>query len=252
MSQGLNFANQDLRDRSFKGKNLVGADFSGADIRGCNFCRSQLKSANFANVLTGKSQRQNLVVSIFSFVIALMFAGTTMIATILLITFAIAFIFGIETVNRETIYWAAIVAIVVFAICFAISFTGGFAIAGSKGTFVAIPICLVIAFAAGFFGSSFTKILVTGAFKAIASSLKFNSFTALLTFLAIEPLQIFGSLYLFRLAINVSKTNIGTKFQYADLTKASFHNATLVNCDFSNAIMNDVNLQPAQMLRCKL
>jgi uncharacterized protein YjbI with pentapeptide repeats len=252
MSQSLNFANQDLRDRSFKSRNLVGADFSGADIRGCNFYRSQLKAANFANVRAGTSQRQTTIAGIVTFVMALMFAGTAMIATILMICFAIAFIFGLAYVNRETVYWVAIVAIVVFAVSFAIAFTASFVISGRKGTLTAIAISLTIAFVTGFFGSTFSKILVAGAFNAIASSLRFNVFTALLIFLAIEPLQIFGSLYLFRLTINTSRINTGTKFQYADLTKASFHKASLVNCDFSNAIMLDVDWEQAQISRCKL
>jgi uncharacterized protein YjbI with pentapeptide repeats len=252
MGQSLSFANQDLRDRSFKGKNLIGADFSGADIRGCNFCRSQLQAANFANVRAGKSRRQNVIASIASFVMALMFAGTVMIATILLITFIIAFIFGTEVVNRDLVDWVAIVVIVAFAVSFAIAFTGSFTIAGTQETFTAIPISLIIAFVAGFFGSTFTKILVYGAFNAIAGSLKFNAFTALITFLVIEPLQIFGSLYLFRLTINTSRTITGTRFQYADLTQASFHKATLVNCDFSHAIVNDVDWEQAQISRCKL
>lgn len=252
MSQSLNFANQDLRDRSFKGRNLVGADFSGADLRGCNFYRSQLKSANFANVRTGKSPRQIAIANIKSFVMAVMFAGTTMIAMILLITFVFTFIFSPELVNRDTIYWVAIVVIVVFAVGFATTFTSSFAIANSKGILIAIAISLITAFGSGYFGSTFTKILVSGAFNAISNSIKSNSLIALLTFLAIEPLQIFGSFYLFRLAINASRTNLGTKFQYADLTNASFHNATLVSCDFTNAITNDVNWEKAQMSRCKL
>ncbi len=252
MSQSLNFANQDLRDRSFEGKNLIGADFSGADIRGCNFCRSQLKEANFANVRAGKSQRQAAIASIMAFVIALMFAGTAMIASILLICFMVVFIFGIAIVNRETVYWVALAAIIVFAVGFVIAFTGSFTLSGSKGTSTAITISLIIAFASGFFGSTFTKILVIGAFNAIANALRSNPFTALLTFIAIEPLQIFGSLYLFRLAINAPRITLGTKFKYADLTNASFHRATLVNCDFSNAIVNDVNWEQAQIYRCKL
>ncbi|WP_271252423.1 pentapeptide repeat-containing protein [Pseudanabaena sp. Chao 1811] len=252
MSQGLNFANQDLRDRSFQGRNLIGADFSGADLRGCNFYRSQLKFANFANVRTGKSPRQIAIANFTSFVMALMFAGTALIATILLITFILTFIFGTNIVNRETIYWVAIIAIVVFAVGFAIAFTINFTFSHSKGILTAIPITLIIAFVSGYFGSTFTKILVSGAFNAIAGSIKFNSFTALLTFLAIEPLQVFGSLYLFRIAINASRTAIGTQFQYADLTKASFQNATLISCDFTNAITDDVNWEQAQISRCKL
>ncbi len=252
MSQSLNFANQDLRDRSFKGKNLVGADFSGADIRGCNFCRSQLKAANFANVRAGASQRQNGIASMAAFVIALMFASTAMIATILLIAFVIAFIFGAAKIDRATVYWVAITAIIVFSVSFAIAFTASFTFTGRKGTLMAITISLIVAFVSGFFGSTFTKILVAGAFNTIISLLRFNSFTALLTFLAIEPLQIFGSLYLFRLTINTSRTMIGTRFQYANLTKASFHKANLVNCDFSHAITNDVDWEQAQISRCKL
>jgi uncharacterized protein YjbI with pentapeptide repeats len=252
MSQSLNFANQDLRDHSFKGKNLVGADFSGSDIRGCNFCRSQLKAANFANVRAGASQRQNVIANMAAFVMALMFAGTAMIATILLITFVITFLFGLAKIDRQTVYWVAIVAIVIFSVSFAIAYTASFTFNARKGTFIATAISLIIAFGFGFFGSTFTKMLVAGAFNAIISSLRFNGFTALLMFLAIEPLQIFGSLYLFRLTINTSRTMLGTRFQFADLTKASFHKASLINCDFSHAITSDVDWEQAQIYRCKL
>jgi uncharacterized protein YjbI with pentapeptide repeats len=188
-----------------------------------------------------------------AFVMALMFAGTAMIAIILLISFTITFIFGAARIDRTTVYWVAIIAIVVFSVCFAIAFTASsFTFTGRKGTFIATTISLIVAFLFGFFGSTFTKILVAGAFNAIIGLLRFNSFTALLTFLAIEPLQIFGSLYLFRLTINTSRTMIGTRFQYANLTKASFHKANLVNCDFSHAITNDVDWEQAQISRCKL
>jgi uncharacterized protein YjbI with pentapeptide repeats len=252
MSQSLNFANQDLRDRSFKNKNLVGADFSGADIRGCNFCHSQLKAANFANVRAGASQRQTAIASITALLMALMFAGTATIATILLITFILTFIFGSGKIDRQTVYWVAIIAIIVFAVGFAIAFTASFAIASRKKTFIASAVSLIVAFGSGFFGSTFAKILVTGAFNAIIGALRFNVFTALLMFLAIEPLQIFGSIYLLRFTISRSKTAIGTRFKYADLTKASFHKATLVNCDFSHAITDGVDWEQAQISRCKL
>jgi len=252
MSQNLNFTNQDLRDRSFQGKNLVGADFSGADIRGCNFSHSQLQSANFAKVLTGLSQRQNLTVNITSFFMAFMFAGTATIASILLITFTLSLVLGIAQSNRDIVYWVAIVSVVVFAVCFAIAFTGSFINVNPKGILAAIPISLVAAFMSGFYGSTFTKILVSGAFNAIASLLQLNIFTALLTFLAIEPLQIFGSLYLFRLAMNASRTRVGTNFNHADLTQASFHSAILINCDFSKAITNDVDWEQAKISRCNL
>lgn len=252
MSQGLNFANQNLCDRSFKGKNLLGADFSGADLRGCNFCYAKLKDANFTNVVTGRSPRQKIGLNLLALIMALMFAGTAMITSILLIAFAIAFIFGTAVVNRDLVYGVAIVAIVVFAVSFAVTFTGSFTISGAKGVGIVIVISLVTAFGSGLFGSNLAKLLVSGAFNAIANALKINSLASLLVFLAIAHLQIFGSFYLFRLAINVLRTSTGTKFRYADLTNASFRKANLINCDFSNAIIRDVNWQKSQISRCKM
>ncbi|MEG4225990.1 pentapeptide repeat-containing protein [Microcoleus sp. N9_B2] len=54
----LNFANQNLRNRSFKGLDLSGANFSGCDIRGCNFTGAILRGANFQGVRTGQSRRR--------------------------------------------------------------------------------------------------------------------------------------------------------------------------------------------------
>lgn len=53
-----NYANQILRNRSFKGLDLTGADFRGSDLRGCDFTGSILVGANFEGVRTGQSQRQ--------------------------------------------------------------------------------------------------------------------------------------------------------------------------------------------------
>ncbi len=252
MGQGLNFTNQNLRDRSFKGKNLIGADFSGADIRGCNFHRAQLQDANFNNVRAGKSPRQIAKTSAILFLITLLFAGTAMITTIVVITFAITFFVGIANINRDTVYWVAVVAIIVFAVAFAIAFTSSCLVLGKRLTASAITLVLVIAFASGFLGSTFTKILIAGAFTVIADSLRVNVWLSLIAFLAIEPLQIFGSLYLFRITVNIARNTTGTGFQYADLTNASFRNATLVSCDFSHAIVQEVNWEQAQISGCKL
>lgn len=252
MSQNLSFANQNLRDRSFKGKTLIGADFSGADIRGCDFCFSQLQDANFANVRTGKSQKQKAIATGLTFLMALTFAGMAMIASIVLMAFVVTLVIGSDNVNRETIYWVALIAIVIFAVGFAVTFTSSYTIAGNEGILTAILISCATAFAYGFLESAFTKNLVSGAFNAIAEASKFNPIAALLLFLAIEPLQIFASLYLFRSAINLWRTGAGTKFRHADLTNASFRNAILVSCDFSNAIADHVNWQQAQISRCKL
>ena len=57
-SVNLNFSNQNLRNRSFKGLDLSGANFSGSDIRGCNFTGAILRGANFQGARMGQSRRR--------------------------------------------------------------------------------------------------------------------------------------------------------------------------------------------------
>jgi uncharacterized protein YjbI with pentapeptide repeats len=259
MRQSLNFANQDLRDRSFKGRNLIGADFSGADIRGCNFCRAQLKFANFANVKSGLSDRQILWQSIIAYGISIIFAVTVMVSAILGLVFIATLIANWtkadHNLSADTLMGIAIAVVVIFAVSFAIAFmigcNGGMVSVSRKQVILTALICLVTAFCAGFLGSPLVKMLVSGAFKGIANSMAQNVGLASLTFLAIQPLQIFGSLYLFQWNLYRSRTLIGTQFQYADLSNASFYKANLICCDFSHALTTDVNWQQALILRCK-
>lgn len=57
-SGNLNFSNQNLRNRSFKGLDLSGANFSSCDIRGCNFTGAILRGANFQGARMGQSRRR--------------------------------------------------------------------------------------------------------------------------------------------------------------------------------------------------
>jgi hypothetical protein len=70
-SSSLNFANQDLRNRSFKKRNLIGADFSGADIRGCDFTNALLRGANFKQVKAGQILKNSIIVMMVAVVVAI-------------------------------------------------------------------------------------------------------------------------------------------------------------------------------------
>jgi len=61
MTQTLDFSNQDLCDRSFRGLELAGADFHNANIRGCDFRNANLEGADFTRVTTGLSNKQLLI-----------------------------------------------------------------------------------------------------------------------------------------------------------------------------------------------
>ncbi|MFB8790512.1 MAG: pentapeptide repeat-containing protein [Potamolinea sp.] len=69
-SSPLNFTNQDLRNRSFKGQNLIGADFSGCDIRGCNFSYALLQGANFERTKAGQTPRQFIPLVVVTIIVA--------------------------------------------------------------------------------------------------------------------------------------------------------------------------------------
>lgn len=57
MPNHLNFSNQNLQNRIFKGLDLRNVNFSGADIRGCDFSNAKLQNANFTKVKIGQLPR---------------------------------------------------------------------------------------------------------------------------------------------------------------------------------------------------
>ncbi|MDX2254834.1 MAG: pentapeptide repeat-containing protein [Pseudanabaenaceae cyanobacterium bins.39] len=259
MGHNQNFANQDLRDRSFKGKSLIGADFNGSDIRGCDFGGAQLQLANFANVRSGYSQRQLIVNGLITYILALLFAFTAMVIAILLLNFLLCLaiiVFGLGFDYRQMAFNGITLGVViVYAISFTIAFIlacmGGL-VTNHRKTIFTVAICLVTAFVEGYLGSGMVKILMGGAFNVIFGFLNTNAWLGSLLLLVIEILQGIGSLYLFRWVISIPRSIVGTKFKQANLTQASFQNAVLVGCDFSQAIVTDVDWQRAQIWGCKL
>ncbi len=63
----LNFTNQNLRNRIFKGLDLRNVNFSGADIRGCDFSNAQLQNANFTKVKIGQPPRFLITLTFITF-----------------------------------------------------------------------------------------------------------------------------------------------------------------------------------------
>lgn len=71
------FINRDLRNRSFRKKNLALTNFRGADIRGCDFTGAILSGSDFSNVKAGLSLRQGIYLGLL-IVAILLFAGDVM------------------------------------------------------------------------------------------------------------------------------------------------------------------------------
>ena len=61
MTDSLDFSGKNLRNRSFRRRDLSGANFTNADIRGCDFRQAYLVGANFAGVRAGCTPMQAIV-----------------------------------------------------------------------------------------------------------------------------------------------------------------------------------------------
>ncbi len=143
------YANQDLKSRSFKGRNLSGADFSNADIRSCDFSGAMLEGANFKGAIGGLRQKQELILigvavflaSVAGFVAALT-TGIFFIAffksfgyATITIGFVLAAIFTISTSKYGYVALASAVAI---TIAIAGAGVGNLAGAGTGALIVAL------------------------------------------------------------------------------------------------------------------
>lgn len=80
-SSSLKFINQDLRQRSFKRRNLQQAVFSGCDLRGCNFQGADLQGATFIACRVGFSPVSLAIatVLIVSFALLMFYAISSMV-----------------------------------------------------------------------------------------------------------------------------------------------------------------------------
>ncbi|MEE3717168.1 pentapeptide repeat-containing protein [Tumidithrix elongata RA019] len=72
MFNNLSYAEQDLRNRSFKGRKLAGHDFSHSDLRGCDFSDADLTGANFFGVKTGKTWQQTPISILLNILVGLL------------------------------------------------------------------------------------------------------------------------------------------------------------------------------------
>ena len=66
----IDFFNQNLRGRNFKGQDLVGANFSCADIRGANFTNANLIGANFSHAKAGLQRRWAIFLVLVSWLLS--------------------------------------------------------------------------------------------------------------------------------------------------------------------------------------
>ncbi|MFB2771729.1 pentapeptide repeat-containing protein [Pelatocladus sp. BLCC-F211] len=270
-SSSLNFANQDLRNRSFQRGNLIGADFSGADIRGCDFSNALLRGANFKQVKAGQTIPHliiTIIVAVFV-AIATFHAISQILFNVLGVTpeepgwfYTIIFfsILGIVTVASAVRVIsdtkllikriATTVSGSVLSALLALFYRGITTIHNHPQ--VGIKTLILSAMITGFLGFYFPRGLVSVA-VGVAGTVAAYGFAFLLAAMAFAYLStlhlvwglVWGSLcvgaialVMFSLIHNVKEITscFATSFRGADLTNANFENAKLGNTDFSKAL----------------
>jgi uncharacterized protein YjbI with pentapeptide repeats len=259
-----NFANQDLRNRSFRGQVLNYADFSGSDLRGCDFSRASLVGATFDRARLGASGRQWATL------------GTIALVTALLMGHAVSqMVFGAMGQTPAEPAWNYVVALY---ISLGIAGTIGFVplkppsirkllqllAATASGALLGFfyggsttgdnPQVAVAAALAGGLAANFSlrwragRMALTIAAAVAAYGFAFLMGTTALAYLAaLRPLAGFSlslltliylwlTLKAFVLASAEIRQFPGTSFRAADLTHASFANVDLKHADFKGGI----------------
>lgn len=268
----LNFAEQDLRNRSFKGQNLNQANFSGADLRGCDFSYALLQGANFERVRLGQTSRQ-----------LLMLIGVAVIVALLTLNAFSQMIFGVLDKTPSEPGWSFVIALYV---SLAIAGTSGAAraIITNKSSIVG-HIMLIISGAAsgalvGFFyggsttnnnsqmaiagavvggliivillisrvGTKFIIVTVAVAGAVAGYGLAFLLGAIAIAYFSVQNLisgMVWGTLSITYISLTMASLNLtvaeiratfGTSFRGADLTNAKFDQVILHNTDFRGSI----------------
>jgi hypothetical protein len=274
-SSPLNFANQDLRNRSFKGHNLQGADFSGCDIRGCNFSHALLQGANFERVRAGQTPKQFIPLLVVTVVVTLLSAdafsqmlfgvlgrtpaeGNWSYVIALAVSLAISGTFsGVRALSGTKSLPGRIVTIVSGAASGALLgfFYGGsttnnnprFAIAG------AVLGGVVMAFVSFKFRRTVVAVAIASAGAVAGYGFAFFSGATAIIHLSVQQFVwglVWGALSLGYISLTMNSLTLavreirgvcGTLFRGADLTNAKFDGARLENTDFAGAVGLDAS-----------
>ena len=227
MTQPLDFSNQDLRNRSFKGRqDLAGANFQKADIRGCDFSKANLKGADFSEIKAGRSGKQIFITLLITLMVTVTGAYT-----------------GMNVGSDEVSLFRM----------------GSGAFMGASSIIVSSVV--LDARIGAFWGTSRvafwgTSIGATWGFGTYLGALTIKelskSNTVSVILLSLLALVFFWATYFaFKLAFEDIQNETGTSFKESILTNAKFTYAILKNCEFTGTNMVQTDWENAYFIRCK-
>jgi uncharacterized protein YjbI with pentapeptide repeats len=280
MQHTINFANQDLRGRSFRGANISGANFSYCDIRGADFSDTTLVGANFTHAKAGLRYYQNLLL----IGVALILSGICGFAAAFSGVIATDFIFFAVQRGLEFTFVAAGIALMTLTVfCVLINYqaleialgasamVGATAIAASAvtaidgviagsvaGVLVAVNIAVALVMAVSF---TMTIILtravgvILAVFAVIVGGIVGVSLGALVTnnhnaFVSAISVGVCTALVGTLLGSYLARQVVKNEVKFLFLRSIAVNLASIRGTSFTNANLTDTNFQQSVLKHC--
>ncbi|MBD2311311.1 pentapeptide repeat-containing protein [Desertifilum sp. FACHB-1129] len=213
----LDYANQNLQNRSFKGLDLAGVDFSCCDLRGCNFTGANLTGANLQGCITGQSRRQ-----VYQLIAVAIAASVAVVGFSILLSQVVMQWFGDISATRFNF--------ILYGLALAFSFLF------RQGILPNIPLVpTVFGLAALTLLLAAMSLLTVGLFFVVLSNFSDGAIAPGFFLLGVMALSGFICFWVLRWLIQSIRTHPGTSFHKANLTQADLSYSKLQNADFSLA-----------------
>lgn len=275
----MDYSNQNLQGKSFRGADLQNINFSGADLRSADFSNANLHGADLSRSKTGMMLRSKILVFIIALVVSLfsgyiaMLAGTTIqlmlksndsnfhIAAWVTIAFFAIFI-GVAiwkgVFNAILKVYIVLIALAAAAGLF-VYFTGlGTGIGALNGLYALLLLAVMFIVGtisratAGTLASTVLFLVVAlggGMFgKSLGGGIGTVAMALSCAYISKRALKdTSNSSLLQKLALTFS-TIFGTSFKNADLTNANFSNSEVKNTNFSKAKLSGINWENSKKL----
>lgn len=274
----MDYKNQNLQGKSFKGMDLRNADFSGSDLRGADFTGANLAYADFSNTKAGLKQPAYIVVFIFSLVISLLSGYIAMLTgaanQVLLgsneeylkiagyITTGLFLLFVLLAVWKGGGFTLKIIFPVILIILIlgpVFKMTGAGTGIGAFYSAMALILLVLMFFvgtvaraSAGALSSNIIFLLVAMGGAMFGRSLGGGLGTVVMALacavISKRALKGAKGFELLRTVSLTISTYFGTSFKAADLTNANFSNSIIKNTNFTGAKLDGINWDKAVKL----
>lgn len=274
MTGQSNYSGQNLRGESFVGASLDRADFSDADVRAADFSGASLVDADFTNARIGVRPLTGALILLAAMLVSVLagvvvglladgmqdrltssewqdFVGGITLLTLIVLFFFMLIKHGIARALKMFLVVVAIAVVLDLAVVLTFGeprYRDGLPVVGLLLMFGPAAIAGILGRVVGgvFGGWAIAVVSVIGGLAAgrVGGGLAAVVVTVVLMLVAKRALKADDRDLLSRRLTQRIMTRYGTRFTGADLTRATFAGARLVEADLSNSVLDGANWDP--------